>query len=972
MPGILRLTASLFLLGVVAPICSAQTFSLENAEFAANLGPRGLLSLQNKVSGETVHFQGDEFSLEIDQDSFASTGITPAIKQENGGVAYYYERDGYSFKVKYELRKGWRFLTKQVQILNAKSPDFVVRKMEPIHISVREAVEKTVTPDSYLPQFGPPSKEFLSFIPTKQFGTFLRMEGARGLMLVVQNPYLQVTQNGRDTSIRYDPEIQWRSEWGSFSSDLAIVGLYHQSGNHIPSKMTYEWKVRSKGEYGEAKDGADVAEVRAFTEAVRAFLLHPSPNPISVEVGWTLNDYQIDVSTQEGRAEYKRVMDTASSLGIESLLYAPANSSLALLENDADDWNWEHVLWLGLGQKIRSGEWNPEKSPIPESITDMLDYARSKRLGILAYVYPSLPFAQNSAWIVADPKKKSKNSYATLASREFQDFLIHELLAFKRRTGIAGYSFDYAFLNVPGSSSYSQWWGWRRVMESLREAEPGIVIDGRQSYQMYGPWSWLAGSYPHPTGNDEQPESFTPYPDLHFDRVSGNRARFVNYWYRNYQFAPQEVIPGYMTHQTARNANISATDGSIEKPNSKTVYTSFRARDWDCLGFKYSVLSSIATGGWNNVVDMIPGRDPAEFEHFSEGDKTWIRTWLRWTVDNKEFLSKTRTILGQPAMDRVDGTSAILGNRGYLFLFNPNYEALSAEFRLDSSTGLTEKNEFLLKELYPEAGKFIPQPENGLWKYGNSVSLRLDGTSATVLQLVPAADLASEIIVFGASSVDPAHPVQSTFGDGILTINHAAGEIGTQAEVSALLPKEGQVKQLQINGKKVPFVQHGRYVSAQVKFAGTAFSHSQQVSLKAEVDGSFTGTFLVPSRIKSQLARRHDSWPIPWTKEDYDTTWLVPERLLLFLQIAEPSDATPVNMEMDRSPLQLIRAYASVREHPESFVGWYADLSQVDSDKTHTVRLNLPKMEPGHFKGLFFDNVESEFTEQLADYPGET
>lgn len=414
-------------------------------------------------------------------------------------------------------------------------------------------------------------------------------------------------------------------------------------------------------------------------------------------------------------------------------------------------------------------------------------------------------------------------------------------------------------------------------------------------------------------------------------------------------------------------SGLQIADGSNEKPKSKIVYTSFRARDWDYLGFKYSVLSSIATGGWNNIVDMIPARDPAEFEHFSEGDKTWIRTWLRWTVDHKEFLRNTRTILSQPAMGRVDGTSAIIGNRGYLFLFNPNYQALSAEFRLDSSIGLAEKSGFVLKELYPEAGKLIGRPESGFWKYGDSVSLRLEGTSATVLQLVPTADLASEIVVFGASSVDPAHSVQSTFDGEILKIDHAAGEIGTQAEVSALLPREGQVKQLQINGQKVPFVQHGKYISARVKFAGAAFSHSQQVSLKEEADGSFTGIFQVPSRIKSQLARRRDSWPIPWTKEDYDTTWLVPERLLLFLQVAEPSDTTPVKIEMDDSPLQLQRAYTSVREHPESFVGWYADLSQVDPDRAHTVRLSLPKMEPGRFKGLFFDNVEGEFTEHLAN-----
>ena len=49
-------------------------------------------------------------------------------------------------------------------------------------------------------------------------------------------------------------------------------------------------------------------------------------------------------------------------------------------------------------------------------------------------------------------------------------------------------------------------------MEELRRQAPDVVIDGRQAYHMYGPWSWLAGSYPHPTYADEQPESFIPFP----------------------------------------------------------------------------------------------------------------------------------------------------------------------------------------------------------------------------------------------------------------------------------------------------------------------------------------------------------------------------------------------------------------------------------------------------------------------------
>jgi len=306
----------------------------------------------------------------------------------------------------------------------------------------------------------------------------------------------------------------------------------------------------------------------------------------------------------------------------------------------------------------------------------MVTYAKQKRVGLLAYVYPSVPFAANSSWLVKKLKRDDDGfAYATLSSRDFQDYLIRNLITFKRRTGIAGYSFDYTWLNLPGSSSYSQWFGWRRIMEVLRRAEPSIVIDGRQSYQEYGPWSWLAGNYPHPTGNDEQPESFKPYPDLHFDRVSADRTRFVNYWYRNYQFAPQQVIPGYATHQTERSMDVNG-----DSQEAKMMYTRFRPRDWDYLGYRYSFLSSIATGGWNNVVNVIPARDPEEARYFSAEDKAWIRNWLAWTVEHKEYLLHTRTILDQPAIGNVDGTSMMIGDKGYLFLFNPNYKQLPAAF----------------------------------------------------------------------------------------------------------------------------------------------------------------------------------------------------------------------------------------------------------------------------------------------------
>jgi hypothetical protein len=937
-----------------------QGLELKNSQVTAQFGHRGLKSLGASGSDEVIHFESDEFAISIDGHPFESAKLTPQVKAgPEDRVTYSYQSGEYAVNAVYEIKPGWRFVSKQLQVVRTPNSSFVVSGVEPLRVAVAEAISSVFMPVTYLPQFGDPD-QWERQVQTHDFGAFLRFSPQRGLMLLAQNPFLEISRKGQRVELRYAPEMQWQSDWGPFVSDLACIGPYRLSGRRIPARMVYEWKVPPAAV---SADGADEAEIRAFRDCVAAFLIHPPGKPISVEVGWTLNDYQIDVSKPEGRTEYKRIIDTTSDLGVQTLLYGPANNEISQMADDTDDWNWEHVLWLGLGQKIRQGKWDVETSPIPPTVTEMLDYAKSKHVGLLAYVYPSLPFSQDPGWLVTNPKKKTRKLYATLASRKFQDFLIHQLVAFKRRTGIAGYSFDYAFLTVPGSTPYAQWWGWRRVMESLRQAEPEIIIDGRQTYQAFGPWSWLAGSYPHPTGNDEQPESFVPYPDLHFDRVSANRTRFVNYWYRNYQFAPIEVVPGYMTHQTERSINLPPDDVSGGKPQrQEVVYTTYRARDWDYLGYRYSVISSIATAGWNNLTNMLPARDIEEFTHFAESDKAWIRGWLQWASEHKDYLRETRTILGQPAIGKADGTSAVIRDHGYLFLFNPNYKEAPANFRLDPSIGLTDGDLFLLRELYPREGMLIGKAGAGAWRFGDAVPINLEGTSTRVLEVVPLALPVKTPLVFGSAASNST----ATTNGGALNLENVAGEPGSAQEVGVLLSDAMPVKSISVNGNDVPFTQTGAYASSQVKFAGQKFAHSEQIKLQSGKDGVFTGTFVVPERIFTQLAERRKNWPIPWTKDDYTTTWLVPERLLLYLQIAEPKDTLEPHISIDGRSAMFTKAYASVRVDPPSFIGFYLDLSHIEPDVEHRIELKLPGLMDGQFQGLSFDNVESEYTQAMG------
>lgn len=957
-----RILLSLFCIQLALPALSrAADYTLKNAFTIATFNEIGLTSVKDVESDANVTFASDGWSLTLDGATLSNEDVQPQVqKNAVDEITYTYRLSGYRVEAVYRLHPGWRFVTKQLRVLHTPGSSFTVHQIAPVNMTLKDAVSSVFIPSNSEPQIGETIAQTRKRLPGKDYGIFLRLPENNGAMLVVQNPYLKVKHHGQSVIMAYAPEMQWQTTWGVFASDIACISAYRLSGQRLPQEMVLEWKPPPSSN---PDDGMDRAEIAAFTDCVRAFLIVPPLTPISVEVGWTLNDYQIDVGTPEGVAEYKRIFDTTSELGIKTLLYAPGNSKLSEHTKSTDTWGWEYVLWLNLGQKIRTGAWAPDRSPIPKSVTRMVAYAKRKNVGILAYVYPSVPYTGDSSWFVKRTKEEADNfSYASLASRKFQDYLIHNLIVFQQRTGIAGYSFDYTWLNLSGNSSYAQWYGWRRVMESLRRASPHIIIDGRQSYQMFGPWSWLAGNYPHPTGTDEQPESFKPYPDLHFDRVSADRTRFVNYWYRNYQFAPAELVPGYATHQTERS--MSVPNGAIQGlQESRMMYTRYRTRDWDYLGFRYSVLSSIGTGGWNNVVNMIPARDSEEAKHFSAADKAWIRDWLNWTTQHKAYIKQTRSILQQPALDHVDGTSMIIGDHGYLFLFNPNYRSLCADLHLDASIGLSRGERFLLREVYPQKGRTIGKPGVGLWSHGDQIPLPLDGTSATVLELVPAQPSAQPI-VFNAAATHSLRPTATLTGT-TLTLTHIAGEPGGQQEIGVLLPAATPIQKMTINGEPVILTQTGSYVSAKLRFSGIPFARAEQIALEPDAEGTLKGLFVVPRRILMQMTARKKAWPIPWTPEDYETTWLVPERLLLFVQIAEANDAMQLSATLDGQNLPLTRAYSSSRVHSPSFVGFYADLSKIAPDVQHNFTLSLPPLKPGQFQGVFFDNVEPQFTDEL-------
>lgn len=941
------ITAGIFLASMTAgAFGQARPVVLDNGIIRAEFGGRGMTELKDLASGRVLKFSSGAFAIALVERAIRTENLRAVeMKILPGSVSYLYEDGDFHLEVVYELKAGWRFVSRHAEL--AHSPTSPRR---PFRVARVEALASRLDPAPFqeLPLADGAYGRLLRYAPGPEGGS------GWGAFLLLQNPFMEWQRtNSGEISISYAPDMDWHYEYGPFVTDRLCIGLHELTGTLFPVRAVPEWKLVPDLSRLLAEEPAiDAAEVEALTACVRAFLLHRPMRSVRVHVAWCGNDYQIDVGTPEGWGEYRRIVDRASELGLRHLLFTPHNSRHASLAENRDAWGWENLLWFSLGQKIRKDTWAPVRNDVPRDIRDMIAYMKERGIAPLAYVYPSLPFVQDPEWTRWAGDKPGGYRGADTGIRSFQDWLIRMLVDFQRETGASGFSFDHWWIAYDGATSrYAQWFGCRRILESLRRQVPDIVIDGRQQYHNFGPWTWLAGTYPHPLVTDEQPESFTAFPDLHTDRVSANRQRYAAWKYRVERFCPPEIMPGFITHQTARHD----AEGVMRRER-------FRPRDWDYLGWRYSLLSSIGTAPFNHVVNVLPARDEEEFRAFSEEDKAWFRKWLDWTDANAAFLRRLRPIIGPPMIGRVDGTAAIREDRGFVFLFNPNYGPQKARFRLDASIGLTGGYWFVVRELHPQEGRLIGGPNGGLWEYGEEFVLPMDGTQAAVLEIFPMPEDYGEPLIFNC-------PGEAVVRNRILTLTNVRGERGTEHEIKVLLPIGEKVRGLRVNGKNVPFKQDGRTVAATLRFSGQPFSRVQRVGFH---DPEFAGGAIqtplrIPARVFRQLEARKKAWPVNYTEDDLRAPWLAPWRLLLFAQTAEPDDALDLSITIDGQAIPVHKAYNSIspRSPERTFLGHYADISHLEPDRDYELEVVVPEMAPGRFLGLFMENIETEYTTEI-------
>src|SRR5438552_3177231 len=235
---------------------------LTNARVRAEFGPLGLVALTDVAQHAVYRLTRDAFSLTIGGTSYDSPGLPkPSTSASRTAVTYRWTAGPYRVDVVYELRREWGFVSKQLLVTGGSAGGYHVDGVTVLDVALADTIRDAYVPGSHRAGLG-----------TGDYGAALRLAASRGLLAVVQNPFLEFQRDGHVFTIRYQPDMDWRAQYGALASDPGLVAPVRLSGRYGPARMLPEWRL---GPLGPAP-GMDEAEGGALPGIVPSLLHQPA------------------------------------------------------------------------------------------------------------------------------------------------------------------------------------------------------------------------------------------------------------------------------------------------------------------------------------------------------------------------------------------------------------------------------------------------------------------------------------------------------------------------------------------------------------------------------------------------------------------------------------------------------------------------------------------------------------------------
>lgn len=917
-------------------LCDFESPNLRVRLFASG----GLDRIENIESGEVYKFSRDRFSIVTNKGTFNSTDRKPETRKDDSGlISYLFINEGqYNVSLNYRLGASGHYIERWVALENVAIP------LELIKVS-----------HSWTNTELPPQQAFKydTFWNTPTT-VFLRWSKG-GLFTGIENPFFESVFQNRAVSLSFEPSLLLAAG-DTYSSEPQFIGVYKRNGkvvtDHYLPTLTLERPHMMRFRNPSGHIPLDWNEIQGMRQFVLDYL-HPKSDRFlcslymywyPIEQLWSLNGSNptSDALVEE---KYKRIVSNFSELGGDLIIFNPLFKYSRPHRNSDSYW---------------------DVAPQGSAASRVLEFAQKKGIecgfymGVAAHGDEgnacALPFApEEPTWKKVD-FAGGQSGENCIACEGFANWWYEvqrntiskfDLRYWSWDPGPGNGSFCYSANHghIPGKGAYKGWREATRLTERLKSEFPELILMAFYGRKESGLWGLKNFDLQESYWEQTILYGATKHPDLHDDRINADGARFQSWWNENFRF-----LPTAMNHPLIHRIGENSYDSRLPKA-------------WDYLGWRYAVMSAIATSG--SVFPCILPEDLSNVPEFT----AFYQKWLGWARKNSEYVRYNRSLGDQVRPGGIDIHVRIREDHGFIFLCNPGPRPTRTNFELGEAIGLKPKGSFKLKELYPKEERFYYDSfhDRGVYQTGDTISVIVPEYEVMLLEL-SRFDIGDLPLVFGVSG-----KVQRS--DAGVAFDGLDAQPGEVVELVMLPGEQHRDEAVSINQKPVKLESRRNYQHARLKFAGAPLSralddwrtsdgsrfkfpfHEHQSDLrlytKFFLSASVRGILerAVPPNLpeyQSLLESWRESYP-------HNFTWARPDRLWFVLPFVDPDHVENATMRCNGKDVEL-QWFAPCDRPKGSRIIAYADITDAANfGSDNQIDLQLSELQMDQFLGPFLD-----------------
>jgi len=676
-----------------------MTLSSKGIAISVGLKSSRLTAIRNLHTGETYPVTGDRLRLETDKGPVPlSDARLKLTSQTRSSCKFTGEASGLTFTRAYSLLPGRSYFDRKTTIKNSLDKPVVLRTVTDCGLSFGKPFDSAAYHDDNME-----GAREVGIVYHTSINVFMRARNG-GIFAGIKYPYFKPSLTNHSISLSYEADYELKP---GETLDLPemFCGTYKKTGYVCRKALHWTPRIIST-----VQEEMDWGEVRAMQQVMKDYLpQEPTIFPgyyLFLNVWWANRDLQGAIGEREAAAYCDLIDLMKKSKCIDPILAG------------APVW----MGWTGfLGRSSEIDAIGADAAfPINPNISKVMDYARSVGVKMGGFCEPTAECRHHRPdrpdWDVVYPAgvKDLRPPWHKIgkchANGEYEDWFYRLLCSTIDRCGCVLWAWDYAWMRYPclcdatnhghqpGNCEFEQYRNVTGVIGKLRRRYPKIHLATFWAVKEGGPWALKGTNY-----TENAYENASPSPP---EMSPGDDLRFQHWYNHNYRF-----LPTYM--------NLAQI--YFNQPN----------------GHLYSILSALSASTGATLNDWIP------FKTDEEADRIFgpLRKWKAWATERLPYLKDRIDLFGQPCRkDGIDGTAHIIGDRGFIFVFNPWPETHWGSIPLNDMIGLTKGARFSFDEISGDKARRL-----GVYAKGDKFVFSIKPKTALLIELKSTKEPISEM-----------------------------------------------------------------------------------------------------------------------------------------------------------------------------------------------------------------------------------